>query len=194
MQQKGYLLGASGKALLHMAPDARMAAKLRELGKVDLTLCPALAPDCRKIQHDDNSFDLIYCSHVLEHMAYDSKIVREMFRVLKPGAAAIVQVPVDGKQTVEDPLVATPEGRAKRFGRPDQYRRYGSDFAFRLQAAGFCVSVVRAADVMAAAELARLGVPADGQLFYCEKRYEIRCPPTSRLVLSGIACTGMTRV
>jgi len=42
---------------------------------------------------EDNSFDLVLCTQVLEHCNYPQKIVDECFRVLTPGGALIVTVP-----------------------------------------------------------------------------------------------------
>ena len=38
-----------------------------------------------ELPFEDNSFDMIFCNHVLEHIPDDSKAMRELFRVLKKG-------------------------------------------------------------------------------------------------------------
>jgi ubiquinone/menaquinone biosynthesis C-methylase UbiE len=41
----------------------------------------------------NNSFDLVYCSHVLEHLPYPEKAIKEARRVLKKGGAYIIGIP-----------------------------------------------------------------------------------------------------
>ena len=40
--------------------------------------------DVTRITYDSNTFDVIVCSHVLEHVPDDDKAMRELYRVLKP--------------------------------------------------------------------------------------------------------------
>jgi ubiquinone/menaquinone biosynthesis C-methylase UbiE len=42
----------------------------------------------------DGVFDLVLCSHVLEHVSADVAAMRELYRVTCPGGVALVQVPV----------------------------------------------------------------------------------------------------
>lgn len=42
---------------------------------------------------DDNSFDKILCSEVLEHISDDKKAIREILRVVKPGGRILITVP-----------------------------------------------------------------------------------------------------
>ncbi len=46
-----------------------------------------------KLEFEDNSFDKILCSEVLEHLKDDKGAVREMFRVLKPNGTIVITVP-----------------------------------------------------------------------------------------------------
>lgn len=45
------------------------------------------------IPFDDDSFDVVYSKSVIEHFHYPERMVREMFRVLKPGGLAITLCP-----------------------------------------------------------------------------------------------------
>ncbi len=65
--------------------------------------------DITNILYEDNSFDVILCSHVLEHAVDDRKAMRELFRVLKPGGWGILQVPILRDKTFEDPSIVSPE-------------------------------------------------------------------------------------
>jgi ubiquinone/menaquinone biosynthesis C-methylase UbiE len=64
---------------------------------------------------------------VLEHVSNDTEAMLELFRVLKPGGWAIVQVPIDKSRdiTFEDPYITSPDERERAFGQYDHLRLYG---------------------------------------------------------------------
>jgi SAM-dependent methyltransferase len=86
------------KRMLHVAPEAALAPKFRAIPGLDYLsgdLDPAAAMvqmDITDIHYPDNSFDVIYCSHVLEHVPEDRRAMRELARVLKPGGWAVSAV------------------------------------------------------------------------------------------------------
>ncbi len=88
-----------------------------------------------------------YSNHVLEHIPNDRKAMKELFRVLKPGGWAIMQVPIDINidKTLEIPMEMLqkmqPEDRERIFGQKDHVRVYGRDYKDRLEKAGFAVYV-----------------------------------------------------
>ena len=43
----------------------------------------------------NNSFNLIFCNHVLEHITDHEKAISELYRILKKGGILIAQVPID---------------------------------------------------------------------------------------------------
>jgi ubiquinone/menaquinone biosynthesis C-methylase UbiE len=49
--------------------------------------------DIQQMEFDDNSFDTIFCSQVLEHVPEPQKAVLEFHRVLKKGGHLILSVP-----------------------------------------------------------------------------------------------------
>ena len=62
------------------------------------SICPEakiLQSDLESIPlpYEDNSFDVIFSKSVLEHFYYPEKLVKEMFRILKPGGLVITMVP-----------------------------------------------------------------------------------------------------
>ena len=89
----------------------------------------------------DDSFDTIICNHVLEHIKDDTKAMKEIYRTLKPGGTAILQIPQDlnRKDTFEDDSIVDPKERAKVFGQYDHLRIYGRDFFDKLRTVGFKV-------------------------------------------------------
>ena len=91
----------------------------------------------------ENYFDLVICYHVLEHVPDDKKAMSELFRVLKKGGTALLQVPFSEKETVEDTSLTNPEERKKLFGQEDHVRYYGkADFLKRLQNCGFAAEEI----------------------------------------------------
>ncbi len=47
--------------------------------------------DAHALPFADNTFDVVYCRYLLEHVADAQSVVREMYRVLKPGGRVCVQ-------------------------------------------------------------------------------------------------------
>jgi SAM-dependent methyltransferase len=171
------LLGPTARTMLHLAPEScladRFRAHLRD-GYLSADLCEDRAMvrmDITDIGYPDGSFDVIYCSHVLEHVDDDRRAMQELHRVLRPGGWAIVLVPVMGDRTFEDPQIVEPRERERAFGQEDHVRRYGLDIVERLQEAGFSVEVARARDLVAADTAVTLGLtPASGEVFHCTRR------------------------
>jgi hypothetical protein len=138
----------AAKRMLHVSPDPSLEQRIAQepqIGQLTADLEPAhvmVAMDITNIQFPDGSFEIVYCSHVLEHVADDRRAISELHRVLAPGGWAIMQVPLWDGATDEDPTITGERERAARFGQRDHVRRYGQrDFPARLAAAGFAVTV-----------------------------------------------------
>ena len=142
------LFSSHKKKMLHIAPELCFIDKLSRLSQIDyltadLTHSAAMVKmDITDIQYPDNSFDVIYCSHVLEHVHNDKKAMQEFVRILRPNGWAILQVPIDAEKTFEDPTVTDPKERERIFGQHDHVRVYGYDYKERLEELGFIVKVV----------------------------------------------------
>ena len=130
-----------------MAPEQCFLPLFKKLKNLDYTTADLYAPkvdvkaDILNLPFAENSFDMVFCNHVLEHIENDAKAMSELYRVLKPGGMGIFQVPQDlgrGK-TFEDFNITDPEERAKHFGQYDHVRVYGRDYFDRLRKAGFQV-------------------------------------------------------
>ena len=143
------------KRMLHVAPEPALAPKFRAIPGLDYLsgdLDPAAAMvqmDITDIRYPDNSFDVIYCSHVLEHVPDDRRAMRELARVLKPDGWAVLAVPLreHALATFEDPTITDPKNRDRFFGQSDHVRWYSaSDFQRRLEESGFTVTVDRFAE------------------------------------------------
>lgn len=163
--------------VLHVAPEDCLQPILRGLKNLDYLsadLSPGAAMvtmDLMDIRFPDESFDVILCSHVLEHVPDDRRAMRELHRVLRPGGWAILQVPVDPSRatTLEDPAVTAPAERAQLFGQSDHVRVYGRDYAARLREAGFAVQVVPFAADLPPAVARASGLDEHEQIFHCGK-------------------------
>lgn len=160
------------RKVLHIAPEECLVRRLREslAGEyitADLNDPRAMARiDVTDIAWPDATFDVIYCSHVLEHVPDDRRAMRELHRVLRPGGWAIVMVPVGAERTLEDPGIVEPAARRRAFGQEDHVRLYGPDVAERLTGAGFAVTVTCPGDF--AGEASRMGLtPASGEVYRC---------------------------
>ena len=164
------------KSLLHIAPEGIMSYKLRNLSHVDYLSADLSDPgamvkmDITDIQYPDNTFDLIYCSHVLEHIPNDRQAMRELYRVLKPNGFALLMVPITRKETFEDPSVTDPAMRTKLFGQADHVRHYGPDFKDRLEDSGFSTRTFAAGEIVGENNTFRFGVQTPYDIvFLCGK-------------------------
>ena len=139
----------SKKKVLHMAPEQCFLARFRKLNHdyktadLDSPIADVKA-DIVNLPFNDNSFDVIFCNHVLEHVQDDTKAMKELFRVMKKGGMGIFQVPQDLNRdiTFEDNSITDPKERAKIFGQYDHVRVYGRDYFDKLRSIGFKVEEV----------------------------------------------------
>jgi SAM-dependent methyltransferase len=89
--------------------------------------------DARDLPFDDDSFDVIICSHVLEHVPEDVVAAQEMARVLTRDGLALIQVPADpALETTHETFAPTPADREREYGQHDHVRRYAPDVVDRL--------------------------------------------------------------
>lgn len=96
----------------------------------------------------DNSYDLIICNHVLEHVSDYRKALRELYRIIKPEGRVIISFPVDPKldSVYEDECIVSEEERIRCFGQNDHLRVFGMNSAEMLEEFGFKVTEIRGTD------------------------------------------------
>jgi SAM-dependent methyltransferase len=136
--------------LLHFAPEQAFYKHFKTLKHIDYVTTDLNSPladvkaDICQLPFKDNSFDIILCNHVLEHIPDDTKAMQELYRILKPGGYGIFQIPQDlnRKYTFEDHSITDKKERAKIFGQYDHVRIYGLDYFDKLRAIGFRVTPV----------------------------------------------------
>ncbi|SFD15879.1 class I SAM-dependent methyltransferase [Algibacter pectinivorans] len=138
------------QSVLHFAPEQCFLKRFRKLKNLNYTTTDLLSPiadvkaDICNLPFEDNSYDIILCNHVLEHIPDDTKAMQELYRVMKPGGYGIFQIPQDLNRTstFEDDSITDKKERAKIFGQYDHVRVYGRDYFDKLRSIGFNVKEV----------------------------------------------------
>ncbi|WP_420398889.1 class I SAM-dependent methyltransferase [Flagellimonas sp.] len=137
-------------SLLHFAPEQAFYKRFKKLTNVTYTTTDLNSPladvkaDICKLPFENDTFDVILCNHVLEHIPDDTKAMQELYRVLKPGGWGVFQIPQDlGREhTFEDNSITDKKERARIFGQYDHVRIYGRDYFDKLRKIGFTVEEV----------------------------------------------------
>lgn len=147
--------------LLHFAPEQAFYKRFRKMKNLEYTTTDLNSPladvkaDICNLPFEDNSFDFILCNHVLEHIPDDTKAMKELYRILKKGGTAILQIPQDlsREHTFEDNSITSRKERAKIFGQYDHVRVYGRDYFDKLRSIGFRVREVDYTNELTASEI-----------------------------------------
>ena len=135
--------------VLHIAPEQEFLRKFKKMKNLDYTSADLYSPivdvkaDILDLPFEDESFDVVFCNHVLEHIEEDQKAMSELYRVMKKGGWGIFQVPMKNslEKSYEDFSITDPKERQKHFGQYDHVRWYGMDYFSRLEQAGFTVDI-----------------------------------------------------
>lgn len=169
------------KKMLHIAPEQCFIQKFRNQKNLDYTTADIESPladilmDVQNIPFEDNTFDVVFCNHVLEHVEDDDKAMSELYRILKPKGLGIFQVPqdVELKHTYEDTSITDPDERAKHFGQYDHLRIYGLDYFNKLRKVGFDVDPNRYSENYSIEKIKRYALAKDEILPVCTKCIEV---------------------
>lgn len=169
--------------MLHVAPSGSLKALLKSIPTLkyregikyhegfyyskDISII-----DIRELDYGDNTYDVIFCNHVLEHIPEDMKAMKELYRVLKPNGWAILQVPISKllKKTYEDLSITSEKEREKHFGQFDHVRIYGADYTERLKAAGFEVEDISPSRDWKIDKLEKYAINKDETLYIVHKK------------------------
>ncbi len=140
-------LSAKQLKVLHIAPEQCFHKRFKQQKNLDYLTADIESPiadmhfDLHDIPLEDNQFDVVFCNHVMEHVQDAKRCMSELYRVMKPGGWAIMQVPQDFSRetTYEDWSITTPEDREKHFWQKDHVRLFGRDYPQWLESVGFRV-------------------------------------------------------
>jgi len=135
------------KKVLHFAPEQEFYKRFKKQTNIEYTTTDLLSPladvkaDICNLPFEDNTYDIIFCNHVLEHIPDDTKAMQELYRVLKSDGMGIFQIPQDLSRatTFSDDTIVDQKERAKIFGQYDHVRVYGRDYFDKLRSIGFKV-------------------------------------------------------
>jgi len=127
-------LNTSKMSMLHFAPEEfyreYFKKKFKKYKTADLYEKNVdYKVDIRNIPFPDSSFNLVFGSHILEHIPDDIKAIKEIRRILKPGGIAIFPVPIFGEKTVEYPEPNPNEGYHVRAPGEDYFERFEAFFS-----------------------------------------------------------------
>jgi SAM-dependent methyltransferase len=152
--------------VLHVAPEYCFLKRFSGLDNLEYITADLESPlakvkmDVLDIPFDENTFDVVFCNHTLEHVDDDIRAMKELHRVLKPGGWGIIQSPInpEREETYEDPAITAEKERELHFGQKDHLREYGLDYPKRLEKAGFKVTVDKSIEQMDPEKVQRFGL------------------------------------
>ncbi len=163
--------------VLHFAPEQAFYKRFRNLSNLDYTTTDLNSPladvkaDICDLPFENERFDFILCNHVLEHIPDDRKAMQELFRILKPGGTAILQIPqeLDREETFQDDSITDPKERARIFGQYDHVRVYGRDYFDKLREVGFKVEEADYTAALSKAEIEKYRLAKGEIIPVCRK-------------------------
>ena len=178
LQACGILQAMGGTRILHLAPEMHLqrliagaAPRVYVLGDLYPSRADIRRIDLLDIDFPEHHFDLVIANHVLEHVSDDTRALREILRVLRPGGKAILQTPYASRlpRKFEDPSITSEEARLHAYGQEDHCRLYGADFPDFVASFGFVSHAATHAALLPEVDTRRMGVNAQEPFLLFEK-------------------------
>jgi len=163
--------------VMHIAPEQCFHSLFKKQNNLDYTTGDLMSPiadlhfDLHDIPLEDNTYEVIFCNHVMEHVKDDLQCMKELHRILKPGGWGIMQVPIDANrtETYEDWSITDPKEREKHFWQYDHVRLYGLNYPKRLEEAGFKVDIIDFSKELPTETFERYRIPKSELLYVVRK-------------------------
>ncbi len=162
--------------VLHIAPEHCFINRFEALSNLEYITADIESPlakikmDVHQIPFPENTFDVVFCNHVLEHVEDDLKACSEFNRVLKPSGWGILQSPVYNIPfTIEDKRITDPAERERLFGQRDHVRKFGKDYAERLRKSGLAIEENKFVKELDQETVKRYALAPDETIFVCKK-------------------------
>lgn len=124
----------SSSRMLHFAPETFFrkffSARFGRYETADLAMQDVdHQVDLQNLPFEDQSYDFVFASHVLEHVPDDAKAIAEIRRILRPNGIAVLPVPLVADKTVEYPEPNPNETFHVRAPGADYFDRYERHFS-----------------------------------------------------------------
>lgn len=143
--------------VIHFAPEINLSKKIEQClpsNYIKADLYPSnnsiTKIDLTDIPFKEESFDILICNHVLEHVPDYMKALTEIYRVLKKNGIAILQTPYSKllKKNFEDEGINTDELRLLFYGQEDHVRYFSENQFFQsLTKTGFSLQILNHNDL-----------------------------------------------
>ncbi|MFC3415838.1 class I SAM-dependent methyltransferase [Algoriphagus hitonicola] len=162
--------------VLHVAPEHCFIDRFEKLPNLEYITADIESPlakvkmDIHQIPFPENTFDVVFCNHVLEHVKDDIQACQEINRVLKSNGWGILQSPVYPiEKTIEDKTITDPRERERLFGQRDHVRKFGKDYAKRLSTSGLNVEENQLVKRIDPEIVSKYALAKDEIIFVCRK-------------------------
>lgn len=164
-------------SVLHIAPEQCFHSLFKKQSNLNYLTADLVSPiadmhfDLHDIPLEDNRFEVVFCNHVMEHVTDPIRCMSELYRVMKPGGWAIMQVPQDftRETTYEDPTITSLQDREKHYWQKDHVRLFGKDYPMWLEKAGFKVESFDPKEHISAALITRYRI-APSEILYIARK------------------------
>lgn len=137
---------------------------------------------------EDETYDVIICSHVLEHVRDDRKALGELKRILKPEGKIIFLVPIDlNRQDIDEEWGLSEAENWRRFGQGDHCRAYGKEGLLDRLREQFYVHCL-GKEYFGSDVFARCGLTDTSVLYVLTKEESVPLDMTEQVVVDETLC------